>query len=139
MSGPVDLVEVWRGDILESVHQGHAVVCGPDGEVIEAWGDAEAVIFPRSSCKMIQALPLINSGAADKAGLSTEQLALACASHQGAAIHTDRVGVWLDTLGLSDDDFRCGAQEPNDRDAMEGLIRAELAHVNRSPMPTGRA
>lgn len=127
MSGPVDLVEVWRGDILESVHQGHAVVCGPDGEVIEAWGDAEAVIFPRSSCKMIQALPLIESGAADAHGLGVAQLALSCASHQGAHIHTDRVQVWLDTLGLSDSDFRCGPQWPGDIPARNEIIRAHAA------------
>ena len=124
MTKAAPFAEIWRGPILESVHSGHAVICDASGQIVEAWGDPEKVILPRSSSKMIQALPLINSGAADKAGLSTEQLALACASHQGAAIHTDRVGVWLDTLGLSDDDFRCGAQEPNDRDAMEGLIRA---------------
>jgi L-asparaginase II len=100
------------------------VICDDSGQIVDAWGDPEATILPRSSSKMIQALPLITSGAADKHGLTTEQLALACASHQGAAIHTDRVAVWLDTLGLTDDDFRCGPQEPDDRDAMEKLIRA---------------
>jgi L-asparaginase II len=81
-----ELIELWRGGLLEGTHRGHAVVCDERGEVIEAWGDPGAVIFPRSSCKMIQALPLIESGAAAKAGLSDRQLALACASHQGAEI-----------------------------------------------------
>ncbi len=79
---------------------------------MQAWGDPEAVILPRSSSKMIQALPLIESGAADAAGLTTEQLALACASHQGAHIHTDRVQRWLADLGLTDDDLRCGPEVP---------------------------
>lgn len=74
---------------------------------------------------MIQALPLITSGAADAHGLTTEHLALACASHNGAAIHTDRVNKWMETLGLNDDDFRCGPQEPDDRPARDALIRAE--------------
>ena len=125
MVNPAPFAEIWRGPFLESVHSGHAVVCDDSGQIVHAWGNPEAVVLPRSSSKMIQALPLINSGAADKAGLGTEQLALACASHQGAAIHTDRVNVWLGTLGLSDDDFRCGPQEPSDRDAREGLIRAD--------------
>ena len=124
---PVDLVEVWRGDLLESVHRGHAVICGADGEIVEAWGDPQAVIFPRSSCKMIQALPLIESGAADAHGLRVDQLALSCASHQGAHIHTDRVQVWLDSLGLSDSDFRCGPQWPNDIPARNEIIRAHAA------------
>ncbi len=124
MVNPAPFAEIWRGPFLESVHSGHAVVCDDTGQIVHAWGNPDAVVLPRSSSKMIQALPLINSGAADKAGLTTEQLALACASHQGAAIHTDRVSVWLKTLGLGDDDFRCGPQEPSDRDAREALIRA---------------
>ena len=122
MANPVDLVEVWRGDLLECVHQGHAVVCDDTGQIIAAWGDPDAVIYPRSSCKMIQALPLLESGAG--AHLRDEQLALACASHNGAAIHTDRVQTWLNDLGLTDDAFRCGSQMPDDRDARNALIRA---------------
>lgn len=124
MTKPTPFAEIWRGAFLESVHSGHAVICDDTGQIVEAWGDPTSVVLPRSSSKMIQALPLITSGAADAAGLSTEQLALACASHQGAAIHTDRVQVWLKTLGLTDDAFRCGPQDPDDRDAHEGLIRA---------------
>jgi L-asparaginase II len=124
MTNPAPFAEIWRGPFLESVHSGHAVICDSTGQIVDAWGNPEAVILPRSSSKMIQALPLITSGAADKAGLTTEQLALSCASHQGATIHTDRVAVWLETLGLGDDDFRCGPQEPNDTPAREALIRA---------------
>lgn len=122
MAAAVNLVEIWRGDLIECVHAGHAVVCDDSGQIVESWGDPAALIYPRSSSKMIQALPLLESGAG--AALSTEQLALACASHQGAAIHTDRVAAWLKDLGLSDDDFRCGPQMPDDRDARYGLIRA---------------
>ncbi len=122
MTNPVDLVEVWRGDLLESVHQGHAVVCDGTGQIVDVWGDPTALIYPRSSCKMIQALPLLESGVG--AHLPDEQLALACASHQGAAIHTDRVAAWLKDLGLTDDAFRCGPQMPNDKDARYRLIRA---------------
>lgn len=122
MTAPVDMVEIWRGEMLESVHRGHAVVCDQNGDVVHAWGDPSALIYPRSSCKMIQALPLLESGAG--AHLTTEQLALSCASHQGAAIHTDRVGAWLRDLGMTDDDFRCGPQWPNDQPAKIELIRA---------------
>ncbi len=141
MSNPVDLVEVWRGDLLESVHQGHAVVCDELGQVIASWGDPGALIYPRSACKMIQALPLIESGAADAFGLTSEHLALACASHQGAAIHTDRVRTWLAALGLANEDLRCGPQVPDDRDAREELIKTDTApcqiHNNCSGKHTG--
>ncbi len=117
------MTELWRGQILESLHLGHAVVCDGAGRVLHAWGDPEAVIYPRSSCKMVQALPLLSSGAADKFGLTGEHLALACASHNGAAIHTDRVRAWLARLGLAETALRCGPQEPGDIPARDALIR----------------
>jgi L-asparaginase II len=120
----VDLVEVWRGELLESVHRGHVVICGPDGDVRESWGDTGAVIYPRSSCKMVQALPLIESGAARAHGLRSAHLALACASHQGAEIHSAHVTRWLSDLGLGDSDLRCGPEVPRDTDARDALIRA---------------
>ncbi len=124
MDNTVDLVEVWRGELLESVHRGHAVVCGADGEIVQAWGDPAALVYARSSAKMLQALPLIESGAAAAYGLTDAQLALACASHQGAAVHSAKVGAWMDQLGLSDADFRCGPQESRDIAVRDAMIRA---------------
>ncbi|WP_371055624.1 asparaginase [Rhodosalinus sp. K401] len=117
------MTEVHRGPFLESRHAGHAVIANLSG-VLEAWGDPDAVILPRSSVKMIQALPLVASGAAREAGLGSEQLALACASHNGAAIHTGRVAAWLDSLGMGEAELRCGPQMPDDREAKFALIRA---------------
>lgn len=114
-------VEVWRGDLLECVHEAHAVVCDGSGEVVEAWGDPGLVAYPRSSAKMIQALPLLESGAG--AGLPDDRLALACASHSGAAIHTTRVVAWLHDIGLSEADLRCGSHWPGDRPAADELTR----------------
>lgn len=124
MAEAAALVELWRGDILESHHLGHAVICDEAGEIVQSWGDPERTVYPRSSCKMVQALPLIESGAADDAGLTDEHLALACASHNGAKIHTSRVEAWLGDLGFGEGDLRCGPQMPDDRAAREGLIRA---------------
>ncbi|WIY26707.1 asparaginase [Parasedimentitalea psychrophila] len=127
MTNPVPMAEIWRGQLLESLHLGHAVVCDDSGQVVRSWGDPDAVIYPRSSSKMIQALPLITSGAAEKFGLTSEQLALACASHNGAAIHTSRVNAWLSQLGLSDGDFRCGPQLPSDIPARNDLIKTDTS------------
>ncbi|MGE4324679.1 MAG: asparaginase [Pseudodonghicola sp.] len=123
MINPVPMAEIWRADLLESLHLGHAVICDDSGQIVQAWGDPEALIYPRSSCKMIQALPLVTSGAAAAYGLSSERLALACASHNGAEIHTSRVRAWLRDLELGDDDFRCGPQMPDDQEARYALIR----------------
>ncbi|MBB5516918.1 L-asparaginase II [Rubricella aquisinus] len=112
----VELVQTWRGEFPESSHRGHAVIVDETGQVVASWGDENAVMLPRSACKMLQALPLVESGAADAAGLGSEQLALACASHQGSAIHTERVEKWTSSLGLREADFRCGAHYPYDTD-----------------------
>ena len=127
MPSAIPMIELWRGGRLESQHLGHAVICDVNGAIVEAWGDPTAEIFPRSSCKMMQALPLLESGAAAAAGLSDEQVALACASHNGAHIHTDRVTRWLADLGLSDADLRCGPQMPDDRAAKKELICSDTA------------
>lgn len=108
------LAEVWRGELLESVHRGTAVVATPTGEVVAAWGDPGRVALPRSASKMLQALPLVESGAAEAAGLGPEELALACASHAGAPLHTGLAARWLARLGLGEPDLRCGAHLPGD-------------------------
>ncbi len=117
MTQPQAMAELWRGGMLESVHLGHAVICD-DAGIVEAWGDPQAVIYPRSSCKMVQALPLMESGA----NLSQQQQALVCASHQGAALHTGHVARWLADLGLGEGDLRCGSHEPYDRAERDRLI-----------------
>lgn len=127
MTSPVPMTEIWRGPFLESVHLGHAVICDDTGQIVQAWGDPNALVLPRSSSKMIQALPLIESGAARAHSLTSEQFALSCASHQGAEIHTSRVGTWLDTLGLGEDDLRCGPQEPADIPARNDLIKTDAS------------
>ena len=104
---------------------GHAVVCDDTGNIIKSWGNPDEIILPRSSCKMIQALPLITSGASEAFGLNMCHLALACASHQGAYNHTDLVIDWLEDLGRRDSDFRCGAQMPEDKKAHDDIIKLE--------------
>ena len=123
MATAVPMVDVWRGDLVESQHLGHAVICDGTGQIVEAWGDPGAIVYPRSSAKMVQALPLIESGAARAFGLSGAQLALACASHTGMRLHTDAVQSWLAHLGLSDADFRCGTQAPLHDPTHHDLIR----------------
>ena len=121
--GAVPVLEVWRGGLLECVHQAHAVICDAKG-LVAAWGNPQAVIFPRSSAKMMQALPLLETGAADARGLSQAHLALACASHRGAHVHVDLAGRWLADLGLGEPDLRCGAHEPGDLTERNRLIEA---------------
>ena len=121
------LAELWRGPALESVHFGAAAVANADGEVIYGWGDASLVSFPRSALKPIQAIALVETGAADGLGLAAEDLALACASHRGEPMHTGRVEAWLDRLGLGESALACGPDFPANQEAAAGLIRTGAA------------
>ncbi len=127
MTDAVALTEIWRGPMVESVHRGHAVICDAAGDIVEAWGHPGVTVLPRSSAKMIQALPLVESGVAKARGLTDAHLALACASHNGAAIHTGRVRAWLSDLGLEDEDLRCGAHLPQDSETRHAMIRTDQA------------
>lgn len=121
-AAPEPMVEIHRGPLAESLHAGHAVICDKTGQIVRSWGDAEALVLPRSSAKMIQALPLIASGAAEAHGLTVPQLALACASHQGAPVHVGAVNAWLADLGLADGDLRCGPQPSRDTELRRQML-----------------
>ncbi len=125
MTHSVPMAEIWRGPFLESKHNGHAVICDDSGQIVEAWGDPDKIVLSRSASKMIQALPLLQSGAADEAGLTARQFALACASHSSMPIHVNLVEEWLSALGLSEGDLRCGAHYPFDRESEASMIAAQ--------------
>jgi L-asparaginase II len=96
------------------VHQGNVAVVDANGDLVAWAGDPDIQVFFRSSAKIFQAIPLITTGAADAYGFSTEELALACASHNGTSRHQDIVRSMLRKSGLSEDDLRCGFTPPLD-------------------------
>ena len=122
------MCEIWRGSYLESVHTGMAVICDKDGEISHQWGNPNALILPRSSAKMMQAIPLIISGAEKKYSIGEDLLALACASHNAAEIHLSRVLGWLSHLGFSETDLRCGSQPSKDP-----YVKKQMLEKGQSP------
>ena len=118
------LVEVTRGPAVESRHRGAAVVVDAGGGIVAAWGDVETPVFPRSAVKSLQAICLVETGAADRFCLGETELALSCASHTGQERHVTAVAAWLGTIGLAVGDLECGAQRPVDRDAATALLLA---------------
>src|SRR5688572_5205954 len=109
---PEPLVEVRRGGITESRHRGHIVGVLPDGEIVALAGSPETVTYLRSSAKPHQAIPLIASGAADRFGFNEKEIALACASHSGEAMHTEVAASMLKKIGLEPEALKCGKHEP---------------------------
>lgn len=135
------LVEVWRGALNESAHRGAYVVTDTAGTVVESKGDPQRAVFARSAIKPIQALPFIETGAADACRATPAEIALSCASHGGEPRHTEAVEAWLTRLGLSSRDLECGAHPPYYVPTMKALYVAGLEpsalHNNCSGKHTG--
>ncbi|MFI5002593.1 MAG: asparaginase [Reyranellales bacterium] len=138
MSKSPVVIEVTRGPVVESRHEGIAAVVKADGTVVASWGDIDAAILPRSATKPIQAIPFVESGAVERFGLGTEHVALACASHNGEARHVETVRSWLNKVGLSEDDLECGAHASRLVWRVEELARANAPLTNGSNNCSGK-
>lgn len=111
MANPV-LVEVTRGGCVESRHRGAAVAVDAAGQTIFSTGETSTPIFPRSAIKAMQALPLVESGAADAYGFGDREIALACSSHSGQPEHVALAGAMLKAAGRDVDALECGCHWP---------------------------
>jgi L-asparaginase II len=107
------LVNVLRGGAVESRHAGAFAVLDADGAVLAHAGDIDRPIYPRSAVKLLQALPLVASGAADRLGLTDAELALACASHGGEPQHVQTAAGMLAKAGHDPQALECGAHWPS--------------------------
>lgn len=135
------LVELTRGKIVESLHRGSVAVSDVRGNLKHELGNVDRPVYPRSAFKSLQALALVETGAAAEFKVSDEELALACASHSGEAVHTDRVRNWLQRIECSDGDLACGPHAPFHEPTAHQMIREGSApcrvHNNCSGKHTG--
>jgi L-asparaginase II len=123
MSNPI-LVEVTRGNLVESRHRGAVAAVDADGTTVLALGDVATPIFPRSAIKALQALVLLESGGAERLGFGDEELALACASHGGEPGHVAGVERMLAAAGLDPSALACGTHWPLHQPSTQALARA---------------
>ncbi|MFE0013783.1 asparaginase [Mesorhizobium sp. NPDC059054] len=129
MANPV-LVEVLRGAVVESLHRGAVAVVDGDGKTVLNIGNTAHPVFPRSAVKAIQALPLVESGAADAYGFGNRELALACSSHSGEPEHVELAAAMLAKVGLDASALECGSHWPSNHHAT-----VQLAHAGGEPNP----
>jgi L-asparaginase II len=140
MDNPV-LVEIMRGDTVESRHRGAIAVADARAKLVLALGDVSAPVYPRSAVKALQALPLVASGAAARIGLGAAEIALTCASHSGEPIHIDTAAAMLAKVGRDGSCLECGAHWPIAESAQHALIvrgqRPKALHNNCSGKHAG--
>lgn len=118
------LTRVWRGRHVESQHRGAWVLVDAAGRVLDGAGEPRQTVFARSSVKSLQALPLVESGAAERFALGDEGLALALASHNAEPCHTAGVERMLAGAGLGTESLRCGPQPPGDGETRRAMLKS---------------
>ncbi len=120
------VVEVLRGPVVESFHQVLAVVADDRGMVMGFNGNHDYLTFPRSSIKMLQAIPFVESGAMEKFGLDDRMLALASSSHSGEKQHLLVASQWMEKIHAKEDLLRCGPAWPYHEPTKFEMIRKDL-------------
>jgi len=118
------LIEVTRGDMVESRHRAAVAVVDAQGAVALSAGDIDRPVYPRSAIKPLQALAFVEAGAADRYGLGPPEIALACASHSAEPAHVALVQAWLTRIGCAPADLECGAHPPVNPAAARALVAA---------------
>jgi len=127
------LIELTRNGISECFHAGALAVTDTEGRVIAQVGNPHWLCFTRSTLKALQALPLVQSGGAQQLNLTSKELALMCASHNGEDMHVEQVSSILKKGGNTYQQLRCGCHVPyrfsfNDKPLPDGFVVDERHH-----------
>ena len=124
------LVQVTRGETVESFHRGAYAIVNADGETIASAGDITHPVFPRSAIKALQALAMIDSGAAGAYGFSPAEIALACSSHNGEPAHIECVRSMLKKTGIDEKYLECGFHWPTSTAASRQMVKNGITPNN---------
>jgi L-asparaginase II len=117
------LLAVTRGEAVESVHRGSIAVVDAEGRLLASWGDPLVPVFLRSAAKPFQLVPFVAAGGERRFALTTEEVALASASHAGEPSHTAVAERMLAKGGFTLESLRCGAHAPSSERAARALVR----------------
>jgi L-asparaginase II len=116
------LLEVIRGNLVESVHYGSIAVVDANGQLISSYGDPKMVAFLRSSAKPFQAIPFVERGGVENFGFTPRELSISCASHEGSDLHVQTVAGMQRKIGVQESSLQCGVHLPGDVEAFKTLI-----------------
>ncbi len=120
------ILELFRGNIVESTHFGSIAVVDSNGKLLYSYGDPYTVAFLRSSAKPFQALPFVERGGAEHFNYTQSEIALSCSSHETAEIHLDTVKAMQAKIGIHEDDLQCGPHLPGDATNLRMVIKQDI-------------
>ncbi len=106
------VLELTRGNIVESRHYGAAAVVDAGGRLLAWVGDPQLVTYLRSSAKPFQALPFIERGGDQVFHLTSKEIAVICSSHDGSKEHVEAVKGIQEKVGVQESDLLCGVHMP---------------------------
>jgi L-asparaginase II len=130
----VPIATATRSGFEESVHHGAGVAIGSDTRTRATVGDPDLIVFPRSCLKPLQAHAMLEAGLA----LDDEQLAVACASHDGSGPHLDAVRSILARYGLDESDLGNTPARPHGDAARDRARRAGLGPTSLQQNCSGK-
>lgn len=129
----IPLVEVTRGNIVESVHYGSLVIAQPDGKIVFSLGDITSPTYLRSASKPMQTLAFLEQGGAEHYNLTEQEIAIMCASHSGTDDHLEVLAKLQEKIGITESMLQCGAHAPYHEPSAQALRdRGEAFHSNHS-------
>lgn len=116
------MVEVTRGDLVESIHFGALAIIDSEGRHLASVGDDNEVLYLRSASKPFQTIPLVEMGGVEKFGLTEKELAITCASHKGTDDHVATLMSMHEKIGVTVDDLQCGIHAAGDRATYDAMV-----------------
>ncbi|CAG1016351.1 L-asparaginase [Anaerolineales bacterium] len=126
MTNPQPILELTRGQIVESTHFGSIAVVDSTGKLLHSWGDAQTVAFLRSSAKPFQILPFVEHGGAEHFNFSQKELSISCASHETAQMHLETVREMQARIGIEEKHLQCGPHLPGDAAMLKTVIKQDI-------------
>jgi len=122
----IEMVHVYRGDNVESIHRGDIVIVNASGEVLTTYGSKDKRTFWRSSAKPFQVIPFMEVGGLDAYNITTEELALMTSSHGGEKRHVALVKQLLKKMDMTIKDLDCGVSRPMYEGAYRQLLQENI-------------
>lgn len=121
---PEKLIEYVRSGLVEQEHYGFVVKVDSDGHAKNIGDDKGYPFYLRSCAKPLQASLLIDFGLDEFYKMTSEEIAICCASHAGEACHVNTVKGLLDKIGLDESYLKCGLHKPLSKTEQNKLLLA---------------
>jgi len=128
----IPLVEITRGNVVESIHFGSLAIAQPDGKILFSVGDTTSLFFLRSTAKPFQALAFLEQGGIEFYNLEPKEIAIMCASHSGMDEHVKLLEKLQQKIGIQENLLQCGVHPPIHTETTQKVkMKGEALHPNQ--------